>query len=59
MSAMSEHGILMVIIIAGFAVQILGLVTMMAMLREAQRSTRAVAGLVNRESDKIRALLAR
>ena len=54
---MSEHGILMVIIIAGFAVQILGLVAIMAMLRESQRLTRAVAGLVYQESDKIRALL--
>ena len=59
MSAMSEHGILMVIIIAGFAVQILGLVAIVAMLREAQRLTRAVAGLVYQESDKIRALLGR
>ena len=59
MSAMSEHGILMVIIIAGFAVQILGLVAITAMLRESQRLTRAVAGLVYQESDKIRALLGR
>ena len=59
MSAMSEHGILTVIIIAGFAVQILGLVAITVMLRESQRLTRAVAGLVDQESDKIRALLGR
>ena len=46
MSAMSERGILTVIIIAGFAVQILGLVAITVMLRESQRLTRAVAGLV-------------
>ena len=57
MPAMSEHGILMIVVIAGFAVQILGLVAIMAMLRESQRLTRAVAGLVYQESDKIRALL--
>jgi hypothetical protein len=56
---MSEHGILTVVIIAGFTIQILGLVTMIVMLREAQRLTRAVAGLVYQESDKIRALLGR
>ena len=59
MSVMFEHGSLLVVIIAGFAVQILGLVAIAAMLRESQRLTRAVAGLVYQENDKIRALLGR
>ena len=56
---MFDHGTVLVVIIAGFSIQILGLVVMIAMLREAQRLTRAVAGLVYQESDKIRALLGR
>ena len=52
MSVMFEHGVLLVVIIAGFVVQILGLVAITAMLRESQRLTRAVAGLVYQESDK-------
>ena len=54
---MSEHAILAVIIIAGFTVQAVVLVAGLLMLRESQRLTRAVAGLVYQESDKIRALL--
>ena len=56
---MFDHGTVLVVVIAGFTIQILGLVTMIVMLREAQRLTRAVAGLVYQESDKIRALLGR
>ena len=59
MSVMFEHGVLLVVIIAGFVVQILGLVAITAMLRESQRLTRTVAGLVYQESDKIRSLFSR
>ena len=47
---------LTVIVIGGFTIQITGLLVMMRMLRESQRLTRAVAGLVYQESDKLRAL---
>ena len=53
---MSEHVILGATAIVGFTMQIAGLVWMHRMLRESQRMTRAVAGLVYQESDKLRAL---
>ena len=56
---MSEHAILAVIIIGGFTVQAVVLGMGLVMLRESQRLTRAVAGLVYQESDRIRALLGR
>ena len=42
-----------------FAVGLFGLIVLGLMLRESQRLTRAVAGLVDQESDRIRALLGR
>jgi len=56
---MSEHMIMLIVMAVGFAIQITGLVMMIAMLRDAHRMTRAVAGLVCQESDEIRALLGR
>ena len=47
------------IAIGGFTVQILGLIVLARMLRESQRLTRAVAGLVYQENERTRAALAR
>ena len=44
------------IAIGGFIVQLLGLIVLALMLRESQRLTRAVAGLVYQESERIRAV---
>jgi hypothetical protein len=51
--------IMLIIMAVGFAIPIAGLLVMIGMLRDSQRMTRAVAGLVYQESDKIRALLGR
>jgi len=48
---------LAVLIVAAFSVGIGGLVVLGSMLRESQRLTRAVAGLVYEESDRLRSLL--
>lgn len=57
---MSDHAIIVLTAIVGFAVQLTGLVILGLMARqshrESQRLTRAVAGLVYQESDKIRRL---
>lgn len=57
MASMSEHAALAVIVVAGFTIQIVVLGMALRMLRESQRLTRAVAGLVYQESDRIRALM--
>ena len=56
---MSEHALIVSIAVGGFTVQILGLVAITRMLRESQRLTRAVAGLVYQEGDRTRAALGR
>ena len=56
---MSDHALLGWIAIGGFTVQILGLIMLALMLRESQRLTRAVAGLVYQEGERIRAALGR
>ncbi len=53
---MSDHALLAVLIVAVFLVGAAGLVVLGLMLRESQRLTRAVAGLVYQESDRIRSL---
>jgi hypothetical protein len=59
----SDHALIALIGAAGFVLQITGLVVLLFVLRtglrEMQQTTRAVAGLVYQESDKIRALLGR
>ena len=54
---MSDHTILAVLIVAAFMVGVAGLVVLGLMLRESQRLTRAVAGLVYQETDRLRTLL--
>jgi hypothetical protein len=56
---MSDHALLAVLIVAAFLVGLAGLVVLGLMLRESQRLTRAVAGLVSQESDRLRSLLGR
>jgi hypothetical protein len=56
---MSDHGLLAWIAIGGFTVQVLGLIVLALMLRESQRLTRAVAGLVYQEGERTRAALGR
>jgi len=56
---MSDHALLARIAVVGFTVQMLGLVVLALMLRESQRLTRAVAGLVYQESERTRAALGR
>ena len=58
---MTDHAFIAVIAVIGFSVQITGLVILGvlgarlgAMVREAQRLTRAVAGLVYQETDRLR-----
>jgi len=58
-SVMSDHALLAWIAVAGFTVQVLGLVVLALMLRESQRLTRAVAGLVYQEGERTRAALGR
>jgi hypothetical protein len=54
---MIGHDVMLAIIIAGFAIQIAGLVILVLNLKESIRMTRAVAGLVYQEEEKTRALL--
>jgi hypothetical protein len=56
---MSDHTVLALLIVAAFIAGVAGLVALGLMLRECQRLTRAVVGLVYQESDRIRALLER
>jgi hypothetical protein len=56
---MSDHALFAVLIVAAFLVGLAGLVVLGLMLRESQRLTRAVAGLVYQESDRLRSLLGR
>ena len=59
LQSMSDHALLAVLIVAAFLVGVAGLVVLGLMLRESQRLTRAVAGLVYQESDRLRSLLGR
>lgn len=52
-----SHTALVIAIIAGIAITVVGFVFMGVVLREAIRTTRAVAGLVYQEEEKTRALL--
>lgn len=56
---MSDHALLFLVAVGGFTVQILGLIALALMLRESQRLTRAVAGLVYQEGERTRAALGR
>lgn len=56
---MSDHAMLALIMVGGLTIGLSGLVVLGLMLRESQRLTRAVAGLVYQETDKISALLDR
>ena len=56
---MSDHALLAWIAVGGFTAQLLGLIVLALMLRESQRLTRAVAGLVYQESERTRAALGR
>jgi hypothetical protein len=56
---MSEHALMVWIVVGGFTVQVLGLIVLAVMMRESQRLTRAVAGLVYQESERTRAALGR
>jgi hypothetical protein len=56
---MSDHALLAWITVGGFTVQVLGLIVLACMLRESQRLTRTVAGLVYQESERTRAALGR
>ena len=56
---MSDHVMLMILLVGGFTAQALGLIVLGLMLRESQRLTRAVAGLVYQETDRLRSSLGR
>lgn len=56
---MSDHAIIVLLAVVAFAVGLFGLIVLGLMLHESQRLTRAVAGLVYQESDRIRSLLGR
>ena len=56
---MSDHVIMVGIAVAGFTAQTFGFVVMIRMLRESQRLTRAVVGLVYQENERTRAALGR
>ena len=56
---MSDQAIIVLLVVVAFAVGLFGLIVLGLMLRESQRLTRAVAGLVYQESDRIRTLLGR
>jgi hypothetical protein len=56
---MSGHALLFLVAVGGFTIQILGLIVLALMLRESQRLTRAVAGLVYQEGERTRAALGR
>jgi hypothetical protein len=52
-----DHAILGLLLVVSIAVGIGGLLVLGGMLRECQRLTRAVAGLVYQEGDKTRAVI--
>ena len=54
---MSDHAILMLSLVVAIVFGIIGNVILALMLRECQRLTRSVAGLVYQETDKLRSLL--
>lgn len=54
---MGDHAILGLLLVVSIAVGIGGLLVLGGMLRECQRLTRAVAGLVYQEGDKTRAVI--
>jgi hypothetical protein len=56
---MSEHAFIAALTLVCFAVQFVGLFMLGRMLRESQRLTRAVAGLVYQESERVRSALGR
>ncbi len=56
---MSEHGVIAALALIAFTVQFVGLFMLGRMLRESQRLTRAVAGLVYQENERTRAALGR
>jgi hypothetical protein len=55
---MSDHAILGVLVAVSIAIGIGGLLVLGAMLRECQRLTRAVAGMVYQEGERTRAAIA-
>jgi len=55
----TDHQLILIVVVAGFAWQTVGLLIMTVMLRECQRLTRAVAGLVYQEGERTRAALGR
>jgi len=59
LQSMSDRALIVLLIVAAVLVGVAGLVVLGLMLRESQRLTRAVAGLVYQESDRIRSLLGR
>ena len=56
---MSDHALMTILLVVGFTIQASGLIVLGLMLRESQRLTRAVAGLVYQETDRLRTLLGR
>jgi hypothetical protein len=54
----SDHAILGLLLVVSSAIGTGGLLVLGAMLRESQRLTRAVAGMVYQESERIRSALA-
>jgi hypothetical protein len=56
---MSDHAILGLLLVVAIAIGVGGLLIATSMLRECQRLTRAVAGLVYQEGEKTRALIVR
>ncbi len=58
---MTDHDLLLVVVAAGFLLQVAGLVLLGwrlgAMVREAQRLTGAVGALVVQESERVRAIM--
>lgn len=58
-SRVIDHPVILIVIVAGFAWQTIGLVIMTVMLRECQRLTRGVAGLVYQEGERTRNALGR
>ena len=57
MTSMSDHALIVFLIVVALVVGAISIIILGLMLRESQRLTRAVAGLVYQESDRIRILL--
>ena len=55
---MADHVILGVLLVVTTVLQVCGILILGSMLRECQRLTRAVAGLVYQEGERTRAALA-